>query len=52
MPTPQLKWADRTDSIFVTFCVPDCKKPEITLTAEGLLNFKSVHTQAEGPRCL
>ena len=36
---PLVKWAQRTNLVFVTVCLEDCKDPEIKLE-EGKLYFK------------
>ena len=38
---PSLKWAQRRDTVFVTIDILDVEKPEITLTDEGMLNFRA-----------
>ena len=37
--SPPIKFAERDDSLFVTFSVPDCKDADIKLT-EDALTFK------------
>eukprot|EP00941_MAST-03F_sp_MAST-3F-sp1_P004159 g4159.t1 len=37
--TPSVLWAERKDSVFVTFNVPDCKNVDIKLT-DQVLSFK------------
>ena len=38
--TPQIKWAQRKDKLFVTIDVANLVAPHIELTNEGKLKFK------------